>query len=73
MLFRPSTPSGNKHRTPPPSSRKIRQQFHNCVLAELPNGEYDFSPIRHFLFYYTQKRFPVSVADRVISSLSTTR
>jgi ring-1,2-phenylacetyl-CoA epoxidase subunit PaaC len=25
-------------------------QFHNCVLAELPNGEYDFSLIRHFLF-----------------------
>lgn len=26
------------------------QQFHNCVLTELPNGEYDFSLIRHFLF-----------------------
>jgi len=26
------------------------QQFHNCVLVELPNGEYDFSLIRHFLF-----------------------
>ncbi len=25
-------------------------QFHNCQLAELPNGEYDFSLIRHFLF-----------------------
>lgn len=25
-------------------------QFHNCILAELPNGEYDFSLIRHFLF-----------------------
>jgi ring-1,2-phenylacetyl-CoA epoxidase subunit PaaC len=25
-------------------------QFHNCVLVELPNGEYDFSLIRHFLF-----------------------
>ncbi|HEY8935445.1 MAG TPA: 1,2-phenylacetyl-CoA epoxidase subunit PaaC [Cyclobacteriaceae bacterium] len=24
--------------------------FHNCQLAELPNGEYDFSLIRHFLF-----------------------
>ena len=24
--------------------------FHNCVLVELPNGEYDFSLIRHFLF-----------------------
>ena len=25
-------------------------QFHNCVFTELPNGEYDFSLIRHFLF-----------------------
>lgn len=25
-------------------------QFHNCVFAELPNGEYDFSLVRHFLF-----------------------
>jgi len=25
-------------------------QFHNCTLTELPNGEYDFSLIRHFLF-----------------------
>ena len=25
-------------------------QFHNCILVELPNGEYDFSLIRHFLF-----------------------
>jgi ring-1,2-phenylacetyl-CoA epoxidase subunit PaaC len=25
-------------------------QFHNCVLTELPNGEYDFSLIRHFLY-----------------------
>jgi ring-1,2-phenylacetyl-CoA epoxidase subunit PaaC len=24
--------------------------FHNCVFVELPNGEYDFSLIRHFLF-----------------------
>jgi len=26
------------------------EQFHNCILVELPNGEYDFSLIRHFLF-----------------------
>jgi ring-1,2-phenylacetyl-CoA epoxidase subunit PaaC len=26
------------------------EQFHNCVLNELPNQEYDFSLIRHFLF-----------------------
>jgi len=26
------------------------KQFHNCVLTELPNGEYDFSLIRHFLY-----------------------
>src|SRR5437868_10675407 len=25
-------------------------QFHNCILVELPNGEYDFSLIRHFMF-----------------------
>jgi ring-1,2-phenylacetyl-CoA epoxidase subunit PaaC len=25
-------------------------KFHNCQLVELPNGEYDFSLIRHFLF-----------------------
>ncbi|GHE64757.1 1,2-phenylacetyl-CoA epoxidase subunit PaaC [Roseivirga thermotolerans] len=25
-------------------------QFHNAQLCELPNGEYDFSLIRHFLF-----------------------
>lgn len=25
-------------------------QFHNCIFTELPNGEYDFSLIRHFLF-----------------------
>jgi ring-1,2-phenylacetyl-CoA epoxidase subunit PaaC len=25
-------------------------QFHNSVFVELPNGEYDFSIIRHFLF-----------------------
>lgn len=24
--------------------------FHNCLLTELPNAEYDFSLIRHFLF-----------------------
>lgn len=26
------------------------EQFHNCQFVELPNGEYDFSLIRHFLF-----------------------
>jgi ring-1,2-phenylacetyl-CoA epoxidase subunit PaaC len=25
-------------------------QFHNCQFVEFPNGEYDFSLIRHFLF-----------------------
>jgi ring-1,2-phenylacetyl-CoA epoxidase subunit PaaC len=25
-------------------------QFHNCQLVELPNDEYDFSLVRHFLF-----------------------
>src|SRR5690242_17715218 len=23
------------------------QQFHNCILVELPNDEYDFSLVRH--------------------------
>jgi ring-1,2-phenylacetyl-CoA epoxidase subunit PaaC len=26
------------------------RQFQNCILTELPNGEYDFSLLRHFLF-----------------------
>ena len=26
------------------------EQFHNAVFTELPNGEYDFSLIRHFLY-----------------------
>ncbi|MFN9519221.1 MAG: 1,2-phenylacetyl-CoA epoxidase subunit PaaC, partial [Bacteroidota bacterium] len=26
------------------------QDFKNCQMVELPNGEYDFSTIRHFLF-----------------------
>lgn len=25
-------------------------KFHNCIFVELPNGEYDFSLIRHFLY-----------------------
>lgn len=25
-------------------------EFRNCILVELPNGEYDFSLIRHFLY-----------------------
>ncbi len=25
-------------------------QFHNCQFTELPNGEYDFSLVRHFLY-----------------------
>ncbi len=29
-------------------------QFHNCQLVELPNGEYDFSLIRHFLYDYAE-------------------
>lgn len=32
--------------------------FHNCQLVELPNGEYDFSLVRHFLFDHAdQLRF----------------
>ena len=29
---------------------RTADHFHNCILTELPNGEYDFSLIRHFLF-----------------------
>lgn len=29
-------------------------QFHNCLLVELPAGEYDFSLIRHFLFDHAE-------------------
>jgi ring-1,2-phenylacetyl-CoA epoxidase subunit PaaC len=25
-------------------------QFHNCILVELPNAAYDFSLVRHFLY-----------------------
>lgn len=33
-------------------------QFHNCQLVELPNGEYDFSLMRHFLYDHAdQLRF----------------
>lgn len=30
-------------------------QFHNSVLVELPNGEYDFSLVRHFLYDTAEK------------------
>jgi ring-1,2-phenylacetyl-CoA epoxidase subunit PaaC len=26
------------------------REFHNCIFVELPNGEYDFSLVRHFLY-----------------------
>ncbi|OYU97667.1 MAG: phenylacetate-CoA oxygenase subunit PaaI [Bacteroidetes bacterium B1(2017)] len=33
-------------------------QFHNSILVELPNGEYDFSLVRHFLYDHAdQLRF----------------
>lgn len=37
---------------PPDTVAFMREasNFHNCILTELPNGEYDFSLIRHFLF-----------------------
>jgi ring-1,2-phenylacetyl-CoA epoxidase subunit PaaC len=38
---------------PPPDTVAFARnaaQFHNCIFVELPNGEYDFSLIRHFLF-----------------------
>jgi ring-1,2-phenylacetyl-CoA epoxidase subunit PaaC len=38
---------------PPPDTVAFLRnaaQFHNSIFVELPNGEYDFSLIRHFLF-----------------------
>lgn len=38
---------------PPPDNVAFMRNagsFHNCILVELPNGEYDFSIIRHFLY-----------------------
>ena len=38
---------------PPPDTTaflRTANQFRNCILVELPNGEYDFSLVRHFLF-----------------------
>lgn len=29
-------------------------QFHSCQLVEMPNGEYDFSLMRHFLFDHAE-------------------
>jgi ring-1,2-phenylacetyl-CoA epoxidase subunit PaaC len=29
---------------------RYASNFHNSILTELPNGEYDFSLVRHFLF-----------------------
>jgi len=29
-------------------------QFHSCHLVEMPNGEYDFSLMRHFLFSHAE-------------------
>jgi ring-1,2-phenylacetyl-CoA epoxidase subunit PaaC len=38
---------------PPPDTvafMRSATDFHNCIFVELPNGEYDFSLIRHFLY-----------------------
>lgn len=38
---------------PPPDTVAFTRDasgFRNCIFAELPNGEYDFSLIRHFLY-----------------------
>lgn len=38
---------------PPPDTVAFMRQaadFHNCIFVELPNGEYDFSLVRHFLY-----------------------
>ncbi len=38
-------------------------QFHNSQLVELPNGEYDFSLVRHFLFDHADQLRFESVAN----------
>jgi len=38
---------------PPPDTvafMRNASSFHNCIFVELPNGEYDFSLMRHFLY-----------------------
>lgn len=38
---------------PPPDNVAFMRKassFHNCIFVELPNGEYDFSLVRHFLY-----------------------
>jgi ring-1,2-phenylacetyl-CoA epoxidase subunit PaaC len=38
---------------PPPDTAAFTRDvnaFHNCIFVELPNGEYDFSLIRHLLY-----------------------
>lgn len=38
---------------PPPDTvafMRGAKEFHNCIFVELPNGEYDFSLMRHFLY-----------------------
>lgn len=38
---------------PPPDTVAFMRkgtEFHNCIFVELPNGDYDFSLIRHFLY-----------------------
>jgi ring-1,2-phenylacetyl-CoA epoxidase subunit PaaC len=38
---------------PPPDTvafMRLDSEFHNCIFVELPNGEYDFSLVRHFLY-----------------------
>jgi ring-1,2-phenylacetyl-CoA epoxidase subunit PaaC len=39
------------------------EQYHNSILVELPNGEYDFSLIRHFL-YDTAEAFRFEMLTR---------
>src|ERR1043166_3099757 len=34
--------------------RKV-EEFHNAQFVELPNGEYDFSTIRHFLYDHADR------------------
>ena len=46
------------------------EQFHNCQLVELPNGEYDFSLVRHFLFDHAEYVRFQALADCPVTDLA---
>lgn len=45
-------------------------QFHSCHLVEMPNGEYDFSLMRHFLFDHAEALRFEMLMDSIFEPLS---